>query len=214
MKIFKINDRLSVVAEWQKTRNGFRHVVHLMEDGQDVLESKATYLNRTWESFEYETALRNLLDKAQKEKALPTEDLTKFETMIKNRGQQEKEEAQAQFKSIAMVAKMGEVLAPDQKSKNEWKERMIKAGLGAGIDMPEDWDTLSEDEKEKRLDAVIEHLQGEKKKGLFAGKKAQASLTMTKFTRLGSKGSGWHKEPISHSYATKFGKAPKHVRGR
>jgi hypothetical protein len=36
---------------------------------------------------------------------------------------------------------------------------MIKAGLGEGIMMPEDWDTLSEDEKEKRLDAVIGHLQ-------------------------------------------------------
>jgi hypothetical protein len=36
---------------------------------------------------------------------------------------------------------------------------MIKAGLGnKGLEMPEDWDSLSEEEKERRLNNVIGEL--------------------------------------------------------
>jgi len=61
------------------------------------------------------------------------------------------------FKSIAMVAKMGEIInAGNQKAANDWKARMLKAGLGnAGLVMPADWEYLSDDEKTKRLDSAI-----------------------------------------------------------
>ena len=52
-----------------------------------------------------------------------------------------------------MVAMFGELLCDNQKEKNDWKKRMLDAtGL---LDFPEDWDDLSEDEKQKRLDNVI-----------------------------------------------------------
>jgi len=60
---------------------------------------------------------------------------------------------------IGAIAQMGEVLTSSKKESNDWKERMIKAGLGSGIDIPEDWDTLSEDEKESRLNKVIEFMK-------------------------------------------------------
>jgi hypothetical protein len=53
---------------------------------------------------------------------------------------------------------MGEVLAKDQTESNAWKKRMLAAGV-SGISFPDDWDTLSEDEKTKRLDAVIKVAQ-------------------------------------------------------
>ena len=59
------------------------------------------------------------------------------------------------FKTIGAIALMGEVLQDTQKDKNDWKKRMISAGLGEGISIPDDWEELSEDEKEKRLDKVI-----------------------------------------------------------
>jgi len=63
------------------------------------------------------------------------------------------------LKTIAMVAKMGEIFGTNQKEKNDWKVRMIKAGLeNKGLIMPEDWNTLSENEKEKRLNRAIEQL--------------------------------------------------------
>jgi len=36
---------------------------------------------------------------------------------------------------------------------------MIKAGLGSGIQMPDDWEELSEEEKEKRLNKIIKELK-------------------------------------------------------
>jgi len=47
-----------------------------------------------------------------------------------------------------------------QKESNDWKARMLKAGLeNKGLIMPEDWDTLSENDKEARLNAVINCLK-------------------------------------------------------
>jgi len=44
-------------------------------------------------------------------------------------------------------------------NENNWKARMLKAGLSnQGLIIPEDWDTLSEDDKEARLNKVITQL--------------------------------------------------------
>jgi len=58
--------------------------------------------------------------------------------------------------SIAMIAKMGELLTDTQSQANDWKARMLKAGLGEGLSMPDDWGALSEDEKQARLDKAIQ----------------------------------------------------------
>lgn len=58
------------------------------------------------------------------------------------------------FRSVALVALMGELFGSTQKEKNDWKARMLKAGI-SGLSMPEDWDQLDEQEKERRLNAVI-----------------------------------------------------------
>ena len=63
------------------------------------------------------------------------------------------------FKLVSQVAKMGEVLCKDKKEKNDWKARMLKAGLeNKGLIMPDDWDNLDEDTKQARLDMVIKNL--------------------------------------------------------
>ena len=63
MKIFKLNDKYSVVCEWVNTSYGFKHTAHLMRNGVELDEAKATYHNRTWESFEFQTVLHILFDK-------------------------------------------------------------------------------------------------------------------------------------------------------
>lgn len=67
----------------------------------------------------------------------------------------------SQLRSVACVAMMGELLAGDTvKEKNDWKTRMLKTGIPQGaLHMPEDWDTLSEDEKERRLNLAIKCLK-------------------------------------------------------
>jgi hypothetical protein len=61
-----------------------------------------------------------------------------------------------QLKTISAVMALGEIFADNQKDKNDWKERMLRAGLeGQGLNMPDDWATLDEDERQRRLDGVI-----------------------------------------------------------
>lgn len=77
--------------------------------------------------------------------------------------QRKKEEAKRvneQFSTVGKIAALGEIFANTPKEKNDWKARMLKAGL-PGLSIPEDWDSLSEEEKEKRLNKVIEFSKGE-----------------------------------------------------
>lgn len=71
----------------------------------------------------------------------------------------EKKATNSMLRMVSAVAAMGEIFADTQKEKNDWKLRMIKAGLPQhALHVPEDWDNLSEDEKTKRLDGVIKVL--------------------------------------------------------
>ena len=66
------------------------------------------------------------------------------------------EEKEGNGKVVAMVAAMGDIFAEGTEAQNDWKKRMLEAGLGnAGLSFPEDWHTLTEEEKKKRLDGVI-----------------------------------------------------------
>jgi hypothetical protein len=61
--------------------------------------------------------------------------------------------------TVAGVMALGDIFGHDQKESNDWKARMLKAGLeGRGLIMPEDWDQLTEDQKEARLNGAIEQL--------------------------------------------------------
>ena len=77
--------------------------------------------------------------------------------MIKNGGKAEAERVKSQMNSTAMVAMMGDLFSSNKKESNDWKARMLKAGL-PGLSIPEDWDELSEDEKETRLNKVIKEM--------------------------------------------------------
>jgi hypothetical protein len=65
----------------------------------------------------------------------------------------------------AMVASLGDVLGKDKKEANAWKKRMLSASVpkdptGAPLlSFPDDWERLPEDEKERRLNKVIEVAQ-------------------------------------------------------
>ena len=150
MKTFRIGENIEIVCEWKKTRTAFKHEATLLINGSEDCTTKICYQNRTWESYEFESVIQKLLDKsslsdAEKQFALDT-------CAGKSQADLEKK-----FEFIGTIAKMGEVFGKDQKEKNDWKSRMLKAGL-PGLSIPEDWDQLSEDEKESRLNKVISNL--------------------------------------------------------
>ena len=71
----------------------------------------------------------------------------------------------SEFKMVQNITQLGEIFCDNQKDKNDWKARMIKAGLGdKGLIMPDDWDTLDEDTKQARLDLVLKEISGIGKK--------------------------------------------------
>ena len=153
MKTFRINKNLNVVCTTVNTRYGFKHEARLMNDGREIGFAKCCYYNRTWESYEYESVIQDLMRKTD---ILNKGQKTRFLNKISGKS---KKETNRMFASIAMVAKLGEILTNDQKEANDWKERMLKAGLeNKGLIMPDDWNQLDENEKTKRLNNVINHL--------------------------------------------------------
>jgi hypothetical protein len=146
MRIFKLNERISVVCDSAKTRNGFKHVATLLVDGQERDKAKICYLNRTWESYEYQSVLQKIIS--------DTDYLSDEERAAACEYAKQDHTDWSGFRSVAMVARMGEVLCDSQKAKNDWKKRMINAGMPQ-LDMPDDWESLDEDTKQRRLDAVI-----------------------------------------------------------
>jgi len=150
---FIINEKENIVARSEKTRNGFRHVVEYYKDGRMVETAKVCYLNRTWESYDFETAIRKLLEKMNMDDAEKRHIIDVCAKIANG-------ETERMFGSVRAVAMMGDILCSGQKEKNDWKARMLKAGLGSsGLEIPEDWDTLTEDDKEKRLNNVIEAMK-------------------------------------------------------
>ena len=159
---FKINDKITVVARSEKTRNGFKHVVDLYIDGDLVDSAKVNYLNRTWESYEYQTALKKLIEDTTH---LSEEEKGQGMQFTKDRITVERKKVEEDFGRIGAIAKMGDIFGQTIKEKNVWKTRMLKAGLeNKGLIMPEDWDTLDEKTKTERLDAVIGFLDKRKVK--------------------------------------------------
>jgi hypothetical protein len=147
MKIFQVNEHISFVCDWAKTRSGFKHVATFVRDGREQAKVKICYYNRTWESYEYQSVLQKLAGQIH----LTEEEHRLVDSYIKNY-----KEDDSFFNTIGLVASLGSILCDTKKEQNDWKTRMIKAGLGnMGLDIPADWDTLTEEEKEKRLNSVI-----------------------------------------------------------
>ena len=149
METFKINEELEVICAWKKTRNGFKHTASLMKSGRNIDEVKCNYLNRTWERYTYETVLQKLLGKTNS--ILTPKERGQFEEVIKKGSSRDMDN----LRSVGVVAMLGDIFGKDQKEKNDWKERMLKVGLGKGVIIPDDWDTLDGDTKQARLDGTL-----------------------------------------------------------
>uniref|UniRef100_A0A6H1ZZ22 DUF8033 domain-containing protein n=1 Tax=viral metagenome TaxID=1070528 RepID=A0A6H1ZZ22_9ZZZZ len=80
-------------------------------------------------------------------------------TKVKAEKAEAPKEEKNPFKIAAGVAMLGNIFCDSQAEKNAWKKRMLVAGV-PGLDIPNNWDGLSEAEKEKRLDGVIELAKG------------------------------------------------------
>ena len=61
--------------------------------------------------------------------------------------------------TVVAVASLAAIFCETQAERNAWKKRMVLAGYEKrGLSFPADWDSLPEDEKERRLDLALEQL--------------------------------------------------------
>lgn len=72
MKTFKgkkLKD-YNIVCEHKNTRRGFKHEATLLFNGYEIAFAKCCYLNRTWEAYEFETAMLDVINKSSVKESL------------------------------------------------------------------------------------------------------------------------------------------------
>lgn len=82
-------------------------------------------------------------------------------TLVDGKPDDEPEVKNDSLKTAGLVALMGNIIAGDSlEEKNAWKKRMLNTV--PGISFPDDFDNLTEKEKQDRLDKAIEFSQNQK----------------------------------------------------
>lgn len=62
MRIFNLDKVYNIVCNFKGTRNGFKHVATLCQNGRSIYNTKKCYLNRTYEYFEFESILKKVVE--------------------------------------------------------------------------------------------------------------------------------------------------------
>ena len=93
---FVVNgEHVYFTCDTTNTKNGFCHHVFASGGGKYYEHSRVSYLNRTWESFQYETALLHAVDKFPKSLRVP------LRLEIQAVSKTEHEKAEAFYKAFA-----------------------------------------------------------------------------------------------------------------
>ena len=97
------------------TRVGFCHTAHLMGWKYEATDTKASYYNRTWERFEYESVLKRAIEK------LPTDVRQQvYDQIIDGKAAEEEKKAEEQFEAFKSL---------HDSLSEENKERLANSGI-------------------------------------------------------------------------------------
>lgn len=174
--------KYSFYNRFGKCRDGFNHFTEVFLNGNSVYETKCHYINRTWESYDYQTVMMNAVRglRSNEEVAVlyregektgrkrwskeekvelfnKSEMIAEFNVLLEALKTRQEDSG---FGVLSGIMALGSVLCDSEKEANDWKLRMMKAGTPSGaLNLPEDWDSLPEEEKARRLNGVIEALK-------------------------------------------------------
>jgi hypothetical protein len=108
----------------QSTSYGFRHICTLGYNNTDVCRyikgdiiSKATYYNRTWERFQYETVLRQGIDNLNESKEVKQ---ALHDILIDGKAQAEHEQAEKEIQAFQNLY---------NQTSQEFKDRIANSGI-------------------------------------------------------------------------------------
>ena len=97
------------------TRCGFCHTAHYVGWDYELTDTKASYYNRTWEHFEYESVLKRAIDKLPKEIRQQV-----YDQIIDGKAAEEEQKAE---EMVEKFQKLHESLS------DENKERLANSGI-------------------------------------------------------------------------------------
>ena len=101
------------------TRNGFCHTVQ--NRTYSVSDTKQSYINRTWERFDYETVLKRAIEKLSTVVGLPKEIVDEvYAQIIEGKAAEEEKQAEEMVKSFEALHS---ALSPEN------KERLANSGI-------------------------------------------------------------------------------------
>ena len=142
MNTYNLCPAVSVECSYHKTRNGFRHEAVLWVDGSPDPRVKINYINRTWESFKYQSVIHKAILRSR------------------TLGDERREQALAWqgprdnfLSTVGAAAAVLSLLCEDRDDANRAKASILRAV--PGIEFPSDWDSLSAEEQQRRLDGAI-----------------------------------------------------------
>ena len=147
------NKSVSVTCESKSNRSGFYHLGKLYYQNRLVLKKKIQYYNRTWEAWEFQSLLENLLDKAKKE--LPDKAIIDLKALIEKENGVREAWVNTKSNNLKKAFKMIDIMLPKRKA-NKAKMNLLRSEFRGGLVVPSNWDELDEDEKQTRLNKAVE----------------------------------------------------------
>ena len=97
------------------TRNGFCHTAHYTGWDYSLTDTKASYYNRTWERFEYESVLKRAIEKLPKDIQQAV-----YDQIIDHKAAEEEKKAEDMFNSFKTL---------HDGLSDENKERLANSGI-------------------------------------------------------------------------------------
>lgn len=153
MKSYYFGEGYQVICRSERTRYGFRHLCELTKDYNVIAKTKACYYNRTWEAYEFQSVIHDVIRIAfgagGKRKNTPEQD-----ALIKQYCDEVDDLARGierkRFDPVKMVCAIGTLLTDNPEERAKWDKRMLSTI--PGIEFPDDFDQLPVEEQQKRLD--------------------------------------------------------------
>ena len=144
-KDFVLDDHYTMECTYWETPWSWGHYAILYKDGQAVADEKAIYYNRTWESYTYQSVIHSVLNRAG------LKDLkAKADEIGDGRVKRD-------LQSMGSMVALAGLLQPDNESNA--KMGALEAITGGAVSRPDDWDTLPEEEKSRRLTGALDRLK-------------------------------------------------------
>lgn len=145
---FQLPDGYTLETRTKSTRSGTQEISVLLKDGKEISQGDYFWSNRPWQSYTYDESNQHAIANSN----LPPEVKDKLKKSL-DRTQTEKwKDEEKQMKAMGLIA---EIMSNDKKQANKNKVNLLKAKYGKALDFPDDFESLPEEEKERRLNKAI-----------------------------------------------------------